>query len=99
MRAHETAKKITALERSHFGNEVWNVVSEIAIQICFRHGGFIFGQKEIEAPVIRPIDLSAELYDEWTSIDEETRITKVTTKEDENWWGNSMKATKRECCR
>lgn len=77
LRAHEIAKKITAFESLHLVNEAWNGVSEITIQTCFQHGGFIFSQKEVEPPVVRPTDLSAELHDEWTNIDKDTRTTKL----------------------
>lgn len=39
-------------------------------------------QKKFEVPVVRPTNLSAELYDEWMNIDEKTQTTKVITEED-----------------
>lgn len=47
LRAHEIAKKITAFEILYLVHDAWNVVSEITIQNCFRHGEFIFSSKEV----------------------------------------------------
>lgn len=82
LRAYKITNKLTVLECLDLTYKTWNVLNKITMRYGFRYSRFILSPKEAEALVIRPTNLSAEIYNEWINIDEEVQTTEVITEKD-----------------
>ncbi|XP_050527813.1 tigger transposable element-derived protein 6-like [Daktulosphaira vitifoliae] len=85
LKANDLAKKINVLEALHLVNEAWNNISDVTIQNCFRHGGFIKTEEEEKEEENRSVetqeDLTAKTYVDWMNIDSDFQTSEEYSKD------------------
>ena len=87
--ANEVVKKVSLLDTMNMLDVAWTKVTAETVRNCWKKGGFVEDlellpelQPELEPLPLPPPGLTAEMFQQWVTIDDESETTQETTEDE-----------------